>query len=520
MESGRSSQDLPKRSLSFFKTTLTLGTFHDVSHPSERSSALEERIVQSVRDELLRLIETRTAQIGVVGLGYVGLPLALALAEAGFATIGFEIDEAKARAVNEGHSYIGDISSADIFKQLASRRFRATTDFKRLDGCDCIILCVPTPLSRTNDPDLSYIETATAQVRGTLRRGQLIVLESTTYPGCTEELMLPALRNSGLELDSDFLLAFSPERVDPGNHDFTTEGIPRIVGGCSPDSTDVAAALYRCAVPAVHVVSSARAAETAKLLENTFRAVNIGLVNELALMCYQMNIDIWEVIEAAKTKPYGFMPFYPGPGIGGHCIPLDPAYLSWRGRQFGLESRFIDVAQQINGAMPGYVVQLVADALNARGKAVNGANVLLLGVTYKKDVGDVRESPAIEIIEELRVKRARVSYYDPFVPRIDFSKMQSKLRRDMMYSGSERRSRPSVLRSAEKPQHGRRISDPISSVELTDEVLKQADCVVIVTDHSSVDYQRVADRASLIVDTRNAMKEHVRGQNRTQIVRL
>jgi UDP-N-acetyl-D-glucosamine dehydrogenase len=468
----------------------------------------------------MRRIRSREARIGVVGLGYVGLPLALAFAQKGFMTAGIEVDEDKAQSLNQGRSYLGDIPDAEIARELHSERFYATTDPSVLEGCDCIIICVPTPLSRTNDPDLSYIQSATEVITQHLREGQLIVLESTTYPGCTDELVRVQLERAGFKLDRDFLLAFSPERIDPGNTRYNTLNIPRIVGGCSDESTAAAAELYRQAVPNVHVVSSARVAETAKLLENTFRAVNIGLVNELALMCHRMDIDIWEVIDAAKTKPYGFMPFYPGPGIGGHCIPLDPAYLSWRGRQFGFESRFIDVAERINASMPAHVVHLVGDALNGKGKPLNGSRVLVLGVTYKKDVADLRESPAIEIIQGLRAKKAEVAFHDPYVTKIDFARVHGKLRREMMYNGAERRTkRTSILRAIDREPR-RRCDDPLYSIPLTDAVLEQADCIVIVTDHSSIDYERIVQTTSLVVDTRHAITEELRRQYSAQIIRL
>jgi UDP-N-acetyl-D-glucosamine dehydrogenase len=479
-----------------------------------------QAVEETVKEGLIRRILTRDARVGVVGLGYVGLPLAIALAQQGFWTIGVDVDESKAASINEGVSYIGDIADAEIAAELQAGRFRATTDAAALSQCDCIVICVPTPLSRTNDPDLSFIESATALLKRRLRAGQLIILESTTYPGCTDELVRAELEQSGLRLDEDFLLAFSPERIDPGNAVYKTESIPRIVGGCTPASTQAAATLYRQVTPHVHPVSSARVAETAKLLENTFRAVNIGLVNELALMCYQMNIDIWEVIEAAKTKPYGFMPFYPGPGIGGHCIPLDPAYLSWRGRQFGFQSRFIDVAEGVNAAMPAYVVERVADALNGAGKPLNGSRILVIGASYKKDVADVRESPAIEIIQTLRAKKARVAYHDPFVPKIDFSKLHSKLRRDMMYAGANRRGPRNGPDNGELDEFIRRSGDPLFSIPLSHIVLTEADCVVIVTDHSCIDYERILCAATLVVDTRHAITEELRRSGNAQVVRL
>ena len=474
---------------------------------------------QGPRQRIVELLAGKQARIGIIGLGYVGLPLAVGLAHRGFQTVGFEIDARKAEALNAGRSYVGDVSGEEIAEALSAQRFCATTDFARLTQCDCIVVCVPTPLGTTNDPDLSFIESATAEITRRLRRGQLVVLESTTYPGCTEELVLPELLRTGLRLDRDFLLAFSPERVDPGNTAFKTTNIPRIVGGCSPDSAAAAKALYEQVVPSVQVVSSPTVAETAKLLENTFRAINIALVNETAIMCRQMGIDIWEVIEAARTKPYGFMPFYPGPGIGGHCIPLDPAYLSWRGRQFGFDSRFIALAQQINGAMPGYVVQLVADALNDEGKALKDSSVLILGVAYKRDVNDVRESPAIEIIQSLRWKKAGVSYHDPFVASIDFAALHPRLRRPVAYTGGERRGRVVELRGG-TDDRARRAEDVLRSAELTDEAISSADCVVIVTDHSCVDYERVARLARVVVDTRNALRRGEGVSGRARVVGL
>lgn len=474
----------------------------------------------SIHDSLVARITSKQARIGVLGLGYVGLPLAVAFARNGFQAIGLDADERKTRSLNEGRSYIGDVSSVELRREIAASRLHVDTDPARLAQCDCIIVCVPTPLGQTNDPDLSYIENATAAVRCTLRHGQLIVFESTTYPGCTDELVLPELRRSGLALDQDFLLAFSPERVDPGNASFHTENVPRIVGGCSADSSSAASVLYEQVVESVHPVSSARVAETAKLLENTFRAVNIGLVNELALMCSQMNIDIWEVIDAAKTKPYGFMPFYPGPGIGGHCIPLDPAYLSWRGRAFNLESRFINVAENINAAMPTHIVTLAAEALNDEGKALKDSHVLVLGVAYKKNVADMRESPAVEIIQGLRAKKARVAFHDPLVGELDFGKLHLHLRREMMYFGGDRR-RP--LRLHYEEQSGapeRRLNDALRSVPLTESALAQSDCVIIVTDHDAVDYAKVLEHAPLVIDTRNKITPELRASANARVVRL
>ncbi|HKU68579.1 MAG TPA: nucleotide sugar dehydrogenase [Candidatus Baltobacteraceae bacterium] len=472
----------------------------------------------SARDLLLERIKSKQARIGVLGLGYVGLPLAVAFARAGFDTTGFEVDERKARLLSEGTSYVEDVPDADIREQLAAQRFHAASTADDLRNCDCILVCVPTPLSKSHDPDLSYIRHATAAICRTLRQGQLVVFESTTYPGCTDELVLPELLRTGLELDKDFLLAFSPERVDPGNARFHTENIARIVGGSSDDSCSAATALYGQIVQHVYPVSSTRVAETAKLLENTFRAVNIGLVNELAMMCRQMNIDVWEVIDAAKTKPYGFMPFYPGPGVGGHCIPLDPAYLAWRGRQFNFESHFINVAQQVNAAMPQHVVRLIADALNEDGKALKNARVLLLGVAYKKNVSDVRESPALEIIQGLRAKKARVQFYDPLIAAIDFDKAHS--RDEVTQFGGDRRRRLHLRYEEHDGERSRRLSDTLHGSRLTDTLLAESDCVVIVTDHDSLDYRAVTQHAKLVVDTRRAIPPALRASSHARVVTL
>jgi UDP-N-acetyl-D-glucosamine dehydrogenase len=350
---------------------------------------------------------------------------------------------------------------------------------------------VPTPLRKTKEPDISYILAAAGEIQKRLRRGQLVILESTTYPGTTDEVLLPMFEERGLKLDSDFLLAFSPERVDPGNPQFHTDNIPKVVGGCTDDSTEAAAALYQLVVRDVHAVSSARVAEAAKLLENTFRAVNIGMANEMARLCYHLGIDTWEVIRAAATKPFGFMAFYPGPGIGGHCIPLDPHYLSWKARQHGFDSRFIGLAEEVNSRMPEHVVTLVTDALNDERKSLRGARVLILGVAYKKDIDDVRESPALSIIDRLRAKGAEVRYHDPFVAEVRFD--------DAHTQGS---------------------GEPLQSVELKDEELEQADCAVIVTDHSGVDYARVCRLSKVIVDTRNALSRDQRRESCAKIVRL
>ena len=444
-----------------------------------------------MKNDLIKLITNKQAHIGVIGLGYVGLPLLVEFTSHGFQGTGFEVDEAKANQINAGTSYIGDVPSRKVKEVVDAKRLRATTDFSHLSECDAIIICVPTPLRKTKEPDVSYILAAAEQIAQRLRRGHLIILESTTYPGTTDEVLLPMFEEQGLKLDEDFLLAFSPERVDPGNPQFQTHNIPKVVGGVTEDSTTVAAHLYSQIVNDVHAVSSARVAEAAKLLENTFRAVNIGMANEMARLCYALNIDTWEVIRAAATKPFGFMAFYPGPGIGGHCIPLDPHYLSWKARQHGFDSRFISLAEEVNSRMPEHVVQLVADGLNDERKAMNGSNVLLLGVAYKKDINDVRESPALSIIDRLRAKGANVRYHDPFVAELRFD-----------------------------DAHTESSGDPLSSVSLTNEELQAADCVIIVTDHSDIDYKRICSLVPLIVDTRNALNGDIRRESSARIIRL
>ena len=444
-----------------------------------------------VKEQLIELIKTKRARVGVVGLGYVGLPLLAEFARAGYEAVGFEVDATKADQINSGVSYIGDIDSATLKKLVDRKLLRATIDCDHLKECDAVIICVPTPLRKTKEPDVSYILAAAEEIKKRLHQGQLIILESTTYPGTTDEVLMPMFEATGLELDDDFLLAFSPERVDPGNPDFQTHNIPKVVGGVTADSTEVAAYLYSQIVKDVHAVSSARVAETAKLLENTFRAVNIGMANEMARLCYALNIDTWEVIRAAATKPFGFMAFYPGPGIGGHCIPLDPHYLSWKARQHGFDSRFIGLAEEVNSRMPDHVVQLVSDGLNDESKSMKGSRILLLGVAYKKDIDDVRESPALSIIDRLRAKGAKVSYHDPFVKEVRFD-----------------------------DAHTESAGEPLWSVPLTDDELRQTDCVVIVANHTATDYERVCRISSLIVDTRNALNGDLRRDSTARIIRL
>jgi UDP-N-acetyl-D-glucosamine dehydrogenase len=444
-----------------------------------------------VKQELERSIADKSARIGVIGLGYVGLPLIVEFGLKGFEGVGFEVDAKKADEINAGRSYIVDVPDENVKKCINAGKLTATTDFSKLADCDVIIICVPTPLRKTKDPDMSYIIAAGEEIQKYMRRGQLVILESTTYPGTTDEVLQPMFEEKGFKLDEDFLLAFSPERVDPGNPQFQTHNIPKVVGGVGKDSTEVASFLYSQIVDNVHSVSSARVAEACKLWENTFRAINIGMANEMAKVCNALGIDSWEVVRAAATKPFGFMAFYPGPGIGGHCIPLDPHYLSWKARQHGFDSQFITLAEQINSSMPKYVAGLVRDALNEAEKSVKGSKILILGVAYKKDIDDMRESPALSVIDLLRSQGANLSYHDPFVPEVTF---------DHAYTIG--------------------AGDPLFNTELTDELIKDSDCIVICTDHSDIDYKRVCELASLIVDTRNALGEDVRNGSKAKVVRL
>ncbi len=444
-----------------------------------------------IKDELKNLIADKSAVIGVIGLGYVGLPLIVEFCLKDYKGIGFEVDTKKAAAINNGESYIVDVKSEDVKKCLDAGTLSATTDFSKLTECDVIIICVPTPLRKTKDPDMSYILASGAEIQKYMRKGQLIILESTTYPGTTDEILQPMFEEKGFKLDEDFLLAFSPERVDPGNPQFQTHNITKVVGGVGKDSTEVSTLLYSQIVDNVHPVSSARVAEAAKLWENTFRAINIGMANEMAKVCNALGIDTWEVVRAAATKPFGFMAFYPGPGIGGHCIPLDPHYLSWKARQHGFDSQFISLAEQVNSGMPNYVIKLVSNALNNERKAVNGSKVLILGVAYKKDIDDMRESPALSVIDLLRAKGAEVTYHDPFVPEVHF---------DHAYTIGD--------------------GEPLYNTELTDDLIKNSDCVIICTEHSNIDYANVTQLAALIVDTRNALGEELRNNSKAKIVRL
>jgi UDP-N-acetyl-D-glucosamine dehydrogenase len=419
-----------------------------------------------VAQELIRKAERREALFGIVGLGYVGLPLAVELAKAGYRVLGFDIIQRVVDGLNDGRSHVKDITDAQLQEALAAGRFEATTDMSRLGEPDAVSICVPTPLSKFKDPDVSYIVAATDAVKRTLRRGQAIILESTTYPGTTREILQPALESTGLKIGSDFFLAFSPERVDPGNPVWQTHNTPKVVGGITEHCTRVAVALYQPAIERLVPVSTTEAAELVKLLENTFRSVNIGLVNEMAIVCDKLGVNVWE---AASTKPFGFMKFLPGPGLGGHCIPIDPHYLAWKMRGLNYKTRFIDLAGELNTEMPLFWVRKVAEALNNQGKAVKGAAVLVLGVAYKRDIDDIRESPALDIIRLLEGQGARVAYSDPHVPC--FSE-----------NGQEHRSVP-----------------------LTQQSVAAADCIMIVTDHSDFDYSMVARHARVVVDTRNAM---------------
>ena len=425
----------------------------------------------SIAQDLITKAERRQLQFGIVGLGYVGLPLAVELAQAGYRVLGFDLNPDVVEGLNAGRSHVKDVTDAQLQKQC--ERFSATTDMSRLSEPDAISICVPTPLSKFKDPDVSFIVAATEAVKQRLRRGQAIILESTTYPGTTREIMLPALESTGLTVGQDFFLAFSPERVDPGNSRYGTRNTPKVVGGITADCRRVAVALYQPAIDTLVPVSTTEAAELVKLLENTFRSVNIGLVNEMAIVCDKLGVDVWEVIDAAATKPFGFMKFLPGPGLGGHCIPIDPHYLAWKMRGLNYKTRFIDLAGELNTEMPMFWVHKLTEALNGQGKAVRGASVLVLGVAYKRDVEDIRESPALDIIRLLEGQGARVTYFDPHVPRF------------------------------------REDGQEFRSVELTPDVVAAADCVMIVTDHTVVDYRMIKRMAKLIVDTRNAIPKEL-----------
>ncbi len=424
-------------------------------------------------DILRTRLHDRSARVGVVGLGYVGLPLAVEFARAGFRTVGIDLDARKVDSIHQGMSYIPDVQTAEVARLVVEGRLQATTGFDVVSELDTINICVPTPLRKTKDPDMSYIVSAVEQIAERLHPGMLVILESTTYPGTTEELVQPMLEAGGLRAGHDFFLAFSPERVDPGNTAFNTHNVPKVVGGVGPESTELAAALYGAAIERIVRVSSPQVAEMVKLLENTFRAVNIGLVNEIALMCDRLQINVWEVVTAAATKPFGFMPFFPGPGLGGHCIPIDPFYLSWKAKQSGFDPRFIELAGQINAAMPHFVVEKITDALNRHRKPLNGSTVLVVGLAYKRDIDDIRESPSLDVMTLLREKGATVRYADPYVP---------------------------VLLGRQWHGGFDMVTEP-----LTPEALAAADCVAILTDHRIIDYDIVRESAALIVDTRNAI---------------
>lgn len=418
---------------------------------------------------LIERIKARQTKVGVIGLGYVGLPLSMVLVEAGFAVIGFDVSPAKVKHLNAGKSDIDDIPNSVVKAAIKTRKFVATTDPKKLRSIDIVSICVPTPLSKTKDPDVSYILAAMDWVKANLKPGALVVLESTTYPGTTEDLILPLLEEKGQKVGRDFFLAFSPERVDPGNPNFTTVNTARVVGGITVDCTLVAKSFYEQAIPDVHPVSSTQAAEMVKLLENTFRAVNIGLVNEVALMCDRLGVNVWEIIDAAATKPFGFMPFYPGPGLGGHCIPIDPHYLSWKLKSLNYYARFIELAGEVNSQMPQYVVERIGDLLNSKyAKAINKANIFVLGIAYKKDIKDIRESPALDVIKLLSDRGARVRYNDPFVPKFNWDDKEVK-------------------------------SSPMTAA-----ALGKADLVVILTNHTEYDYQEIVNQSRMVFDTRNA----------------
>ena len=440
-----------------------------------RAAAVE---IGPALEELRERIENRSATVGVCGMGYVGLPLAAAAARAGYTLVGFDVDGDKTEALNKGESYIDAVSSDDLTQLREMGRFGATCDFAQLADCDVIVVCVPTPLSKRREPDLSYVESTSRTIAENLRAGQLILIESTTYPGTTDEVVAPMLAASGLTLGVDFILGYSPEREDPGNRDFNTASIPKIVASDGDFATETACRFYGAFVERVVPVSTTRTAEAVKLTENIFRAVNIALVNELKVIYSEMGIDVWEVIEAAKTKPFGYMPFYPGPGLGGHCIPIDPFYLTWKSREFELTTRFIELAGEINVAMPRYVIEKLAQALDERcGVPLSRARVLVIGISYKKNVGDIRESPSLKLIDLLETRHSRVDYHDPIVPTIPTTRDYASLA-------------------------GRR------SVALDAETIAAYDVVLIATDHDQVDYALLAEQARLIVDTRNVFARH------------
>jgi UDP-N-acetyl-D-glucosamine dehydrogenase len=425
----------------------------------------------------------RSARVGVLGLGYAGLPLTCCFAEAGFETYGFDVDQAKIDQLQAGRSYIGHIPAERIGRLVKQDRLRPSTEFSRLRECDAAIICVPTPLGEGRAPDLTFVVNTAQAVAEHLHGGELVVLESTTYPGTTDEVLLPLFERSGLKVGEDYFLAFSPEREDPANDNYSTRTIPKVVGGVTPRCGKVAVAAYGALVERVVPVSSARAAESAKLLENIYRCVNIAMINELKLLFERMGIDVWEVVQASATKPFGFTPFYPGPGLGGHCIPVDPFYLTWKAKQYDFNTRFIELAGEINSGMPQHVVDRLTEGLNLAGRALNGAKILLIGAAYKRNVEDVRESPAIRIIQLLQERLAQVSYYDPYVPRLET----------------------------------RHLEKALASVRISPEVISSSDAVIIVTDHSNIDYKMILDHAKLVVDTRNATAPHRKPSHRVMM---
>jgi UDP-N-acetyl-D-glucosamine dehydrogenase len=426
-------------------------------------------------EDLLTKVNSQNARVGVIGLGYVGLPLIRAFIQAGFSVIGYDVDQSKVDSLQAGKSYIKHIPSSWLQEWSESGKFAATSDMARLSEADTLLICVPTPLGQSREPDLSYVESTTASIAAALRPGQLVILESTTYPGTTRNVMLPILEESGLLVGRDFFLAYSPEREDPGNPDYRADGIPKLVGGLDDASADLAVALYSQAIVKIIRVSSCEVAEAAKIVENTYRSVNIAMVNELKVVFSRLGIDVWEVIDAAKTKPFGFQAFYPGPGLGGHCIPIDPFYLTWIARRAGLTTRFIELAGEINTSMPNYVVNRLGDALNDHGKPIRGSRICVLGAAYKKDVDDARESPSFDLMNRLIKKGAVVTYNDPHIPVLQKTRHWPKL-----------------------PQ--------MESQELTPEFLSSQDCVLVVTDHSAYDFGHILEHSQLVVDTRNAMK--------------
>ena len=420
--------------------------------------------------DLKKKIKNKSAKVGIIGLGYVGLPLAMEFAKEGFSVVGIDVSREKVDKLNQGENYIIDVNDNDLKWAIEKRLFRATTDYSVIKDVDAISICVPTPLRKTKDPDVSFIIAATEELAKFIHKDLIIILESTTYPGTTRELVLPILERSGLKVGGDFYLAFSPERVDPGNPIYKTKNTPKVLGGITKNCTEMAKLLYEQIIEKVVPVSSTESAEMVKLLENTFRSINIGLANEMALMCDRLGVDVWEIIEAAGTNPFGFMKFYPGPGLGGHCIPIDPFYLSWKMKLLNYNAKFIELAGEINSSMPEYVVTLVADGLNMKRKTINGSKVLIIGVSYKKDIDDTRESPALDVMKLLEARGANLEYHDPFVERI-------------VLNGKELRS-----------------------VDIDENKLKSYDAVVIITDHSNIDYQMIQKYSSIVVDTRNAIK--------------